>query len=160
MKNIPLFALRAAAPGDDDFRFSVYASTRADELRAWGWSPEQRDAFLKLQFSAQERGYQSCFPDADRSLICLDQRAVGLVTVQRSATEIRLIDIALLPDARGRGLGGQVLRLLQDEAEISGRPLRLQVLKTNPARRWYIRLGFSRVTDHGLHEEMEWAPKT
>ena len=159
MKIIQRVALRPATVSDEDFRFAVYASTRADELRAWGWPAEQQSVFLKLQFSAQELGHRSCFPDADRSLLCLEQHAVGVLTVQRTPNAIRLIDIALLPNYRGQGLGARVLRGLQDEARKSARPLRLQVLKGNPAERLYIRLGFSRVTDNGLYQEMEWAAK-
>jgi ribosomal protein S18 acetylase RimI-like enzyme len=71
--------------------------------------------------------------------------------------EIRLVDIALLPEHRGRGIGGALLRGLLDEGAVSGRRVSMHVERSNPALRLYERLGFERVKDDGIYWLMEWS---
>lgn len=160
MKNqIPPLFLRPAASEDRDFRFALFASTRADELARFPGSAEQREVFLRIQFAAQERGYEISFPTAVRSIICLADLPIGSLMVDSTPTEIRVVDIALVPEQRGRGFGGQLLERLKEEAGATGRPLRLRVVKGNPAQRLYQRLGLVIVTDEGLYQQMEWQPR-
>ena len=56
-----------------------------------------------------------------------------------------MIDIALLPDHRGRGIGARLLRDVLHEATAAGLPVRLSVERSNPARSLYERLGFRTV---------------
>lgn len=148
--------LRPALPTDHAFRFAVFASTRSEELAQCGWPPEQQTAFLKTQFAAQEQGYTAAFPDATSSLVCLVHTPVGILVVNRSSAEIRIVNIAFLPAYRGRGLGRQVVETLQQEARIHHQPLRLHVFSGNRAQRLYERLGFETVGENGLFLKMEW----
>jgi ribosomal protein S18 acetylase RimI-like enzyme len=152
--------LRPIAAEDMRFLYEVYASTRLDELAPLGWSAEQRTAFLTQQFNAQHQYYQSSYPDADFQIIMLNERQVGRLYVARWPAEIRLIDIALLPAARGAGIGTRLLHDLLDEAVAERKPIRLHVEKFNPALRLYQRLGFYPVEDKGVYWYMEWAPST
>jgi ribosomal protein S18 acetylase RimI-like enzyme len=145
---------RPATAADEAFCFSVYTSTRAEELAAWGWGAAQQEIFLKMQFAAQAASYRAAFPEASRAIVLRGDRPVGTLIVNQAAEEIRLIDIALLPEHRGAGLGTEVIRRLQAEAHGSGRPLRLQVLKTNPAARLYARLGFITTGSDEMRVEM------
>jgi GNAT superfamily N-acetyltransferase len=133
---------RSATAADAAFCFSVYASTRTEELALWGWGVAQQEIFLKMQFAAQAASYRAEFPGASHAIVLRGDRPVGTLIANHTAGEIRLVDIALLPEHRGAGLGTGIIRRLQAEARASGRPLRLQVLKTNPAARLYARLGF------------------
>lgn len=151
-----MLSLRPTSPADEEFRFSVYTSTRSEELSQWGWPPEQQNIFLRLQFNAQEHGYKSTFPDAARSLIYLGDQPIGILVVNRTAEEIRLVDLALLPAFRARGFGRQIIETLQVEAHVRHQPLRLQVLGTNRARLLYERLGFISMGDHNIYIQMEW----
>jgi len=159
MKNqMVLLELRPAVTADRDFRFALYASTRAAELAHVPWSPEQREVFLRMQFTAQERGYESTFPTAVRSLVWLGERPIGSLMVDSTPAEIRLVDIAVVPEEQGRGWGRQLLERLKEEAQASGRPLRLRVMKDNPAQRLYERVGFAVIADEGLYLHLEWRP--
>lgn len=150
---------RPVTPADEPFLFELYASTRRDELAAWGWDAAQQEAFLRLQYLAQSRGYAAEFPDADHRIICEGDQPVGRILVHRTEQAIALVDMALLPDFRGAGIGTALIGALQAEAEASGRPLRLQVLRSNAAaRRLYERLGFRITGEAGLHLAMEWRP--
>ncbi|HZS06620.1 MAG TPA: GNAT family N-acetyltransferase [Blastocatellia bacterium] len=152
------FTLRPARPDDVPFLYELYCSTRAEEVAAWGWGTEQRETFLKMQFGAQQRGYRQ-FAGADHRLILLGGRPVGRILVSRSAQEIRLADIALLPENRNCGIGSLLIRELQAEAKETGKPLRLRVITFNRAARLYERLGFSLVASDGSHCQMEWLPE-
>ncbi|WNZ62619.1 GNAT family N-acetyltransferase [Myxococcus sp. MxC21-1] len=134
--------LRAATAADDPFLFALYASTRESELAAWGWAPAQRDAFLRMQWVAQSHDWAARHPRADHQVVCLQGQPVGRLLVAKDAAAWRVVDIALLPAHQGSGVGTRLLTQVRDEAGKAGVPLRLQVLRTNPARRLYERLGF------------------
>ncbi|MBL8254137.1 MAG: GNAT family N-acetyltransferase, partial [Candidatus Competibacter sp.] len=108
--------LRAIQPEDRDFLFRVYASTRAEELALTGWDETQKQAFLAQQFEAQHHHYQTHYQGARFDLILLDGEPVGRLYVARWREEIRIMDIALLPDHRNCGIGGGLLRDLLEEA--------------------------------------------
>lgn len=133
--------LRPARP-DDAFLFALYAGTRADELAAWGWDAAQRDAFLVMQFRAQQRHYEAAWPRAEHRVVCLAGRPIGRLLVAREPDEIRLVDIALLPEHRGAGIGAGLIRGLLAEAARAGLPVRLHAARDSRARRLYERLGF------------------
>ncbi|HVE87101.1 MAG TPA: GNAT family N-acetyltransferase [Myxococcales bacterium] len=148
--------LRPALPEDEGFLFALYCSTREDEVAAWGLPPPQREAFLRMQYAAQQHHYRAALPDADHRVILHEGKPAGRLLVARRADEIRLADVALLPEHRGRGLGTALLRDLLAEAAAAGKPVRLQVLRGNRAAGLYARLGFSTVNEDGLHALMEW----
>ena len=85
---------------------------------------------------------------------------IGRLYIDRSEDEIRLIDIALLPEHRGKGIGGSLMRQTLDEARLAGKPVRIHVEHNNPARRLYDRLGFRPVEDQGVYDLLEWRPET
>ena len=151
--------LRPVEPGDEPFLYRVYASTRAEELALVPWTDDERAAFLRQQFSAQDRYYHDQFPDAAYQLILVDRQPGGRLYVERAADEVLIIDIALLPEHRGQGVGTQLLRALQGEAALAAKPLRIHVERFNPALRLYARLGFRQIADHGVYLLMEWPPR-
>ncbi|MBV9127804.1 MAG: GNAT family N-acetyltransferase [Verrucomicrobia bacterium] len=151
--------LRPICPEDEPFLCALYASTRADELAATGWSAEQRADFLRRQFHAQHAYYQTHFPAADFFVIQADGQPVGRLYVDRSvAEEIHLIDIALLPAQRRAGIGSALVMQLLAEGEKTGRPVRGYVEWANPALGFYQRLGFRATQEVGLHHRIEWTP--
>lgn len=150
---------RAQWPEDESFLWEVYASARQEELDQTGWSPEQRKIFLDSQFKAMRRGYASQFPRGEFSVVMLGEKKVGLMVVNRAEDELRLVDIALLPEYRGRGIGTFWLKKLVGEAMATGRPLRLHVFKGSRPWSLYERLGFVKIEEHGPYEHLEWRPR-
>jgi ribosomal protein S18 acetylase RimI-like enzyme len=150
--------LRPMRPADDEFSYAVYASTRAEEMAQVPWSAAQQEDFLRMQFGAQRQYYALQYPDAAYQVIARDGRAVGRLIVDRAGDEILLMDIALLPEARGTGTGTALVRSLQAEAAQAGKPLRLHVEFFNPAQRLYERLGFKIIDSSGIYLELEWRP--
>jgi GNAT superfamily N-acetyltransferase len=152
-------ALRPVGDADRAFLAHVYATTRADELAIRPWTDEQKAAFLAQQFEAQDAHYRRHYGDATFDVIEVDGEPAGRLYVHRGRREVCIVDIALTPPYRGRGLGTRLLRGLIAEAEQSGRPLSIHVEIHNPARRLYERLGFRPAGDSGeVYLRMERAP--
>jgi ribosomal protein S18 acetylase RimI-like enzyme len=150
--------LRPVSSSDRDFLLQVYASTREEELRLVDWSADQKAAFVRMQFEAQDAYYREHYHPATFDVVEVDGEAVGRLYVVRWEDEIRIIDIALLPEHRGRGVGTSVIQALLDEAAAFGKRLSIHVEKHNPARRLYERLGFAEAGEHGLYLLMEVTP--
>jgi GNAT superfamily N-acetyltransferase len=149
-------SLRPITPEDDSFLAGVYASTRAEELAVTGWNDEQKAEFCRRQFDAQAAHYRGNYPGASFQVIEHDGRPIGRLYVARWEKEIRIVDITLLPEFRGSGIGTKLLRDLQDEARAAGKSLTIHVERFNPAMRLYERLGFKMVEDKGVYLLMEW----
>jgi ribosomal protein S18 acetylase RimI-like enzyme len=142
--------LRSARPDDEDFLFELFRQTVGDELAMLG------DAILRMQFKAQLLTYSAQFPAAEHQIIMLDDRAIGRVLVERSESENRGVDIALLSEYRNGGIGRMLVQELLDEAARAGKPFRISVVKSNPALHLYERLGFKTTGDTGTQFLMEW----
>jgi ribosomal protein S18 acetylase RimI-like enzyme len=152
--------LRPIRDEDRDFLRHLYASTRAEELaQVTDWSAEQKEAFLTQQFEAQHDHYQTHYADASFDIVVSDGEPIGRLYVARWEREIRLVDVALVPEARGRGIGTALLRTLLAEGERTGRAVSIHVEQFNPALRLYRRLGFREVAENGPYFLMEWRPR-
>lgn len=147
--------LRPVVESDQNFLYDVYASTRREEVGAWGWGTAQQDAFLRMQFMAQNRSYQIENTNASHDIILEDGEPIGRLFVTRATDAIHLVDISLLDSKRGKGTGTALINHLLEEAEQSGVPVRLEVLKNNQAALLYQRLGFVTTGDTGLYLQME-----
>jgi GNAT superfamily N-acetyltransferase len=148
--------LRPASERDEAFLLAVYRSTREDDLAVLPGDDMAGDAFVAQQRDAQTRSYAARHPDAEHSIVLVHDRPAGRLVVDRTATGITLLDVALLPPFRGRGIGAELVTRLQAEAASMGLPVRLHVLVSSPARRLYERLGFRAVVPEGIHLLMEW----
>lgn len=151
--------LRPVSDQDDQFLLSVYGSTREEELSQAAWVEGQKEMFLRWQFDLQRREYDARFPDAAYHVIVLDQQPAGRIWVGSDDEQIRLLDIALLPEFQNRGVGTALLLRLIDQAAKAGKVLRHMVfVLNNDAERFYERLGFERIEDLGAYKHMEWRP--
>lgn len=151
--------LRRVGTDDDEFLFTLYVSTREEELAQVEWSEGQKEQFLRWQYELQRREYETRFPDADYYMVTLDDQPAGRIWIGIDDQQIRLLDIALLPKFQNRGAGTFLLRALMDEAAVAKKPLRHMVFVLNSdAHRFYERLGFVVIDDLGAYKHMEWQP--
>lgn len=153
-----MITLRSASPEDEEFLHQLYASTRAEEVALFGWDAAQAAAFLQMQFRAQTQSYRLQFPAAATQIVLEDGAAIGRLVTHRTAAEILLLDIALLPAWRKRGIGTQLIQSLQAEAAQAGIGVQLFVQATNRSQHLYQRLGFVPVDEPGVYLEMRWQP--
>lgn len=151
--------LRPVEPADWEFLYQVYASTRQEELALTGWPPAQVDAFLRSQFAAQKQHYDLHYAGAEFAVIEVGGLPAGRLYVYRCPSEIRIVDIALLPEYRGRGLGSHLLDRVCAEAAALGVPVTIHVERFNPALRLYLRRGFKPVDETGVYWFLAWRPE-
>jgi GNAT superfamily N-acetyltransferase len=150
--------LRSITSDDLPFLYQVYAGTRTEELAQTNWTDEQKAAFLQQQFAAQHDYYQANYPAARFQIIEQQGTPIGRLYVDRWVDQIRIMEIALLPDQRGHGIGTQLLEAIQSEGRQVGLPVTIHVERFNPALRWYERLGFRVAEDKGVYYFLKWAP--
>ncbi len=161
--------LRPLVASDEAFLRRLYATVRAPELALTGWSDEQKSQFCNMQFDAQDQHYRSHYRDAEFQIVeqlsthpIDDVKAIGRVYCARLAEsrEDRLMEMSLVPEARGRGIGTSLIEAILARAERSGHTVSLHVEPANPARRLYARLGFTVVKTGDVYDQMHWQPTT
>lgn len=138
----PFWSLRTATTDDRDFLRELFASTRADEEPIKHWPAVHRRRFLELQHEAQTAHYRNRFASAERWIIDVAGENAGRLILNKTAGDVRVVDISLLPGYRGRGLGTAVLRAVFAQAAVTGASVSLSVLVNSPALRLYRQLGF------------------
>jgi len=146
---------RPFVEGDFEFVEALYFSTREEELALSDWPAEQKRAFLTQQHGAQHHHYVTYYPNAERLILERDGAAIGRLYVDAWTHELRIVDISLMPAARGQGLGEAILRDLIEWADGQGKGVSIHVEKFNPARYLYQRLGFVVTEDKGIYALME-----
>lgn len=142
---------RPETDADLPFVAALYATTRADELAATGWPEAMKAVFLAQQHQAQHAHYRAVHPDGEWLIIAREGAPVGRLYLAEQDGMLLLVDIALLPEARGGGLGTAILT---DLLAAETRPVQLHVELMNPARRLYERLGFVPVEQEAFRLRM------
>jgi ribosomal protein S18 acetylase RimI-like enzyme len=151
--------LRPARPDDEPFLRSLYANLRAPEFSALALAPDALSALLALQYTAQDRSYRHSHPGADRDIVVVDGEPIGRLYADRGTETIHVIDVTLLAQHRGRGLGTALLTAVLDDARRSSRTVGLEVARGGRALRLYRRLGFEVVGEDDVYLELEWRPE-
>ena len=151
---MPDFLLRTAAPEDLTFQRDLYATTREKEMLAAQFTEEMRESFIAMQFKAQTTHYTQHYPTAEWSIIECDGACAGRLVLYRCDEHFEILDIALMPEFRGRGIGTALLRQVFAEAGLL--PVRLFAFTGERAIELYHRLGFSDVKVDPLHTELVW----
>ena len=135
-------ALRPVSEADREFLIGVYESTRDQELSQVAWPEGEREAFVRMQFEAQDAYYREVYPHPTFDVIEVDGRPAGRLYVNRGAGDLRIVDIALLPEFRGTGIGRHLIGQLLEEAAESGIRASIHVETHNRASHLYARMGF------------------
>ncbi|CAN5588206.1 hypothetical protein BH10ACI3_BH10ACI3_21130 [soil metagenome] len=152
--------LRAVTDDDEAFLAEVYYSSRRDEVSAFGWDEAQQDSFLAMQFSIRQLSYAMQYPDGEDSVILYENEPAGRIIIGRSGAEISLIDIAVLPQFQGNGIGSEIISRLKQEAANAAIPVVLTVDLANPkAFALYQKLGFAVSGETQLNYSMQWTPE-
>ncbi len=138
--------LRPGTQDDSRFAFDVKKAALGEYVReTYGWDEEEQRRLHEQRFR----------PPATR-IIMSEGRSIGLVTVHQADDRVHLLQLFLLPEAQGKGVGTQVLAQVLDEARHAQRPVALRVLKSNPrAKAFYERHGFALVEETETHYRME-----
>jgi GNAT superfamily N-acetyltransferase len=153
-------AVRPIAPEDEEFLYRLYASAREEELSVVDWDEPTKEAFLRVQFTAQHQFYHQSFVKPEFLVVLRHDQEIGRIYIDRRPQELCLAEITLLPDYRGQGIGSIFIQQLMAEAEQTNLPLRLHVEHFNRARHLYERLQFHIVEQGDVYLQMEWRPQS
>lgn len=155
----PNISLREISEEDHDELVKIYRSTREEELNQTSWSEEQKIWFVQNQFDAQHFHYQTYYTNAYFWIIMFQDHVAGRLYVDLSE-QLRIIDIALLPEYRSQGIGAALFKDLQQFAQAYNMPVSIHVEQYNPAKNLYQRLGFvEKEIVNSIYILMEWVPK-
>lgn len=133
---------------DEAFLFALYASTRADEMALVPWSNEQKTVFLQSQFQAQHNHYLSEYPHGKFQTINSDNQKIGRLYVCDLENEIQIIDLTILPEFRGQGIGAQIITNILQTAE---KPVQIYLESFNRSINLFTRLGFQIIGEEGIY---------
>lgn len=140
---------RPVEPGDGPLLLEAYASTRADELARTNWDQALRDAFIRMQFNAQQADYQTNYPGSQHLVVLLNGKGVGRIWFNETEEEIHILDLTILPSSRNAGLGTCIMRELMAQSSGSGKPLTIYVESYNRSLGLFERLGFKKAGEAG-----------
>ena len=148
MSENTLLGYRPATPNDMDFLYALHVATMKEYVdKTWGWE----DAF-------QGSIFQKNYVPAKTKVITLDGQDIGMLSVEEREADIFVSTIKIHPDFQGKGIGTGIIRNIIAEGIQKGKRVRLRVLKVNPAKRLYDRLGFSVVEETTTHYIMLTSP--
>jgi GNAT superfamily N-acetyltransferase len=153
-------SVRPITPEDEEFLYTLYASSREEELSRVDWDTALKEQFLRMQFRAQHQFYHQHFVEPEFLIILLRAKSIGRIYIDRRQNELTLAEITLLPEYRDRGIGSVFIQDLMAEALEKKLPVRLHVEHFNRSRRLYDRLGFQLKEDKGVYFHLEWLPET
>jgi ribosomal protein S18 acetylase RimI-like enzyme len=156
MEQIAVYTLRPVREDDEALLLEIYSSSRADEMALVPWDAAQKRAFLQMQLTAQQNHYRAYFPQATHDMVLAEGQPVGRLYVDRRETEIRILDVTLLLQTRGRGIGTQVIQDLMKEAARENKTCSIYVESFNRSLGLFERLGFVKTEENGALWLMEW----
>lgn len=152
-------SMRPARDGDKVFIAQLHNSTRED-LRLIDGEKEFVENLIEQQHYAQTQGYGEMFPNAMYFIVEKQFERIGRVVVDFGMNDVRLVDLAFIPLARGKGYGSDVIQMLQRAAAMNRVPLTLSVINYNySAKALYLRLGFLIQESSATHDYMIWYPQ-
>jgi ribosomal protein S18 acetylase RimI-like enzyme len=150
MKNLKL---RLARDDDDKFLFNLFYDVRAREFTDAGIPLAQLMPILELQHKAQIYSYSNEFPSATNSIIVFNEKCVGRILIQKNEKSAHLIDIAILQEFRGKGLGSFLINKMKSECD----QIRLSVYAANIlAIKFYEKHLFQISKNDVMYLNMEW----
>ncbi len=152
----PDVSLRVENDADRAFLSDLYASTRTDELAQVPWDDAAKRGFLAEQFTLQHAHYVKNYVGAEFVVIEQHGRAIGRIYLRATGREIRLMDIALVPEKRGQGIGRSLIEALLRIAREDAAEITLHVEPNNPAMRLYDQLGFRLIENRGVYLFLGW----
>jgi GNAT superfamily N-acetyltransferase len=153
---VGLLRLRPECDADQDFRYRLFCDSQPSEFALL--APAALGEVMTQQFHAQTLSYLAQFPEARFDIIELSGERIGRIVVDRPGAGLHIVDLAIVPHWRGRGVGTAIVRALIDEARAAGIPVRIEASEGDPSLRLYHRLGFVSTATAPPHTQLEWRP--
>lgn len=136
-----VIAFRPASENDISFLYALHIATMKEYIdQTWGWD----DAF-------QESLFKKNYVPAEFQVITFNGSDIGMLSLEEREEEIFLRTIKIHPNYQSQGIGTAIISKIIADGTLNMKPVRLRVLKVNPAKRLYERLGFSTVEETSTH---------
>ena len=142
-----MITLRPVRPDDVNWLVDLRIATMGGYLRASGETLTREDQAARVAYAFD-----------DIRVVEDEAEPIGMIKVTRAPDVWKLVQIQMLPDYQGRGIGTRLIGALQEEAHALGQAIELSVLNVNPALRLYERLGFAVVERKQRSTTMRWVP--
>jgi RimJ/RimL family protein N-acetyltransferase len=151
--------LRPEQAEDAGFLLALFRSHVPRELAALPVDAAVRESLVRMQFNAQAASYRAQFPAARFDIVERDGIPIGRIVIDAGTETGCIVDFALMPGVRGRGLGVAILDAVLRHLAPLGRPVRCKVLTHNtPSLRMCQRVGFRRIGGEPPFLQLEWRP--
>jgi len=148
MSQVQQIRSRSATEADYGFLWAVHQATMKEHIeRTSGWDDRE-----------QETWFRGRFDSAEMQVVLYNEERVGSISVDREPERITLTGIEIAPQYQRRGIGTWLVKRLLAEADAARIPVELRVLKGNPAKRLYERLGFVQVGEIEMLDAMRRNP--
>jgi ribosomal protein S18 acetylase RimI-like enzyme len=148
--------LRPQLPDDEAFLRRLIVETVAGELGAANWPEPMRSQLLDMQYNGRRQSARSHGDGTYSHIIDVDGTDSGWIVVTTMEHEVYVMEIMVLPQVRGKGIGSAALEDVISSAHAAGKPVRLTVNAVNAgAIRFYLRLGFLRIGGDEVQHLME-----
>ena len=135
------FAYRPALENDIDFLYALHVATMKEYVdKVWGWDD-----------GVQESLFRQNYIPAQIQIITMDGKDIGMLSVEEREDDVFLRVIEIHPEHQGQGIGTAIIKKIIADGAQNTKPVRLRVLKVNPAKGLYDRLGFSIVEETSTH---------
>ncbi|MDB4412531.1 GNAT family N-acetyltransferase [bacterium] len=152
-------SLRPEAESDSTFVEELVIAIREGEPGFRDLPAEERTSLLKEQVRLQSADYRRKFPQAHFLIIMASGHPVGRFYIDHTPDRLRIVDLSILPDYQGHGIGHQLMKSVLAEGTRTSLPVRLSVMIGNPALDFYLKLGFVTIDKLESHLRMEWVSK-
>lgn len=150
---------RPATEDDDSFLFELFKAVRSPDFAYVPLTPDQLEGLMRMQYAGQRQSYAAQFPDSDHEIVLIDGEPAGRIWIYRTATEHRLVDIALLPQYQNRGAGSALVKEALAASTQAGMPLCCSVsVRNHGSLRFHHRLGFRIVSQDEVYYELAAVP--
>lgn len=137
---------------DEPFLLTLYASTRSSELELVPWDDDQKNSFIESQFLSQYQHYLTTYPEALFQKITFEDKNIGRLYICELENEIRIIDLTISHEFRGRGFGTEII---SDILQTAAKPVRIYLENFNSSAGLFKRLGFRLISDEGIYHLLE-----
>jgi ribosomal protein S18 acetylase RimI-like enzyme len=132
-----------ATENDSEFFMELFSEIKGSELLLHSWPPTIREQLLSMQYRGFMKSIQEEYPNHEDFLILFQSKMAGRLQIEKNDSFFRIINISLMPDFRGKGIGSYILKNILKEANLRQIPVELDVDVSNPAFFVYQNLGFN-----------------
>ncbi|MEL7834668.1 GNAT family N-acetyltransferase [Fodinibius sp. Rm-B-1B1-1] len=133
--------LRQAKEEDYEFLWNLHKTTMKSYVdETWGWDEEFQEKYFSNRFEAN-----------NIQLIILDDTTIGAIEIQDRENELFVASFEIAPQFQNKGIGSTILKRIINTSDNKQKSLKLQVLKVNPAKRFYKQFGFETVDETKTH---------